>query len=97
MPGPDFSINDVLFRRTSHDQCAILVYGQRVGTLVRLRDREDPADPWSYVISLLRDPAGPRQVERRSQIRLAAADMLWERGLVPPQDPPALPFTAGAA
>ncbi len=97
MPGPDFSIDDVLFRRTSDDQCAILVYGQQVGTLVRLRDREEPADPWYYVISLLRDPAGPRRVERRSQVRLAAADMVWERGLVPPQDTPALPFTACAA
>ena len=97
MPGPDFSIDDVLFRRTSDDRCAILVYGQRVGTLVRLRDREDHADPWYYVISLLRDPAGPRQVERRSQIRLAAAGMLWERGLVPPQDAPGHPFTACAA
>ena len=86
MARSDFSIDDVLFRRTGDDFCAILVFGRRVGTLIRLRDHDDPADPWYYVISLLRDPAGPRQVERRSQIRLAAADMLWDRGLVPPAD-----------
>ena len=103
MARSDFSIDDVLFRRTGDDLCAILVFGRQVGTLIRLRDRDDPADPWSYVISLLRDPEGPRQVERRSQVRLAAADMLWERGLVPSLDEPdhslpaAHPLAAAAA
>ncbi|MCY4547196.1 MAG: hypothetical protein OXC28_02405 [Defluviicoccus sp.] len=86
MARSDFSIDDVLFRRTGDDRCAILVFGREVGTLIRLRDHDDPDDPWYYVIALLRDPAGPRQVERRSQIRLAAADMLWDRGLVPQAD-----------
>ncbi|MDE0174231.1 MAG: hypothetical protein OYH76_01740 [Defluviicoccus sp.] len=88
MARSDFSIDDVLFRRAGDDLCAILVFGRQVGTLIRLRDHDDPADPWYYVISLLRDPESPRQVERRSQVRLAAADMLWERGLVPPLDEP---------
>ena len=94
MARSDFSIDDVLFRRTGDDLCAILVFGRQVGTLIRLRDRDDPADPWYYVISLLRDPEGPRQVERRNQVRLAAADMLWERGLVPFPDAPDRPFPA---
>ena len=93
----------MLFRRTGDDLCVILVFGQQVGTLIRLRDHDDPVDPWYYVISLLRDPAGPRQVEHRGQIRLAAADMLWERGLVPPAGeplhalPPSHPLAAAAA
>ena len=45
MPGSDLPINDVLFRRKFDDQCAILVFGQRVGILVRLRDHDRPADP----------------------------------------------------
>ena len=94
MARSDFSIDDVLFRRTADDLCAILVFGRQVGTLIRLRDHDDPADPWYYVISLLRDPEGPRQVERRSQIRLAAADMLWQRGLVPPAGEPGHPVPA---
>ena len=94
MARSDFSIDDVLFRRTGDDLCAILVFGQQVGTLIRLRDHDNPADPWYYVISLLRDPDGPRQVEHRSQIHLAAADMLWERGLVPPVDEPDRPLPA---
>ena len=99
MARSDFSIDDVLFRRTGDDLCAILVFGRQVGTLIRLRDHDDPAEPWYYVISLLRDPEGPRQVERRSQVRLAAADMLWERGLVPPADEPdrSLPATLAPA
>ena len=94
MARSDFSIDDVLFRRTGDDLCAILVFGRQVGTLIRLRDHDDPADSWYYVISLLRDPEGPRQVERRSQVRLAAADMLWERGLVPFPDEPGPPLPA---
>ncbi|MDE0383008.1 MAG: hypothetical protein OXI22_03915 [Defluviicoccus sp.] len=77
MARSDFSIDDVLFRRTGDDLCAILVFGRQVGTLIRLRD-----------------PEGPRQVERRSQVCLAAADMLWERGLVPPADEPDRPLPA---
>ena len=68
MARSDFSIDDVLFHRTGDDLCAVLVFGRQMGTLIRLRDRDDPA--------------GPRQVERRSRVRLAAADMLRERGLV---------------
>ncbi|MDE0175501.1 MAG: hypothetical protein OYH76_18350 [Defluviicoccus sp.] len=94
MARSDFSIDDVLFRRTGDDLCAILVFGRQVGTLIRLRDHDDPADPWYYVISLLRDPEGPRQVEHRSQVRLAAADMLWQRGLVPFPDHPGHPLPA---
>ena len=94
MARSDFSIDDVLFRRAGDDLCAILVFGHRVGTPVRLRDRHDPADPRSYAIGLLRGPEGPRQVERGGRVRLAAADMLWERGLVPPADEPRHPLPA---
>ncbi|MDE0383005.1 MAG: hypothetical protein OXI22_03900 [Defluviicoccus sp.] len=94
MARSDFLIDDVLFRRTGDDLCAILVFGRQVGTLIRLRGRDDPADPWYYVISLIRDPEGPRQVEHRGQVRLAAADMLWERRLVPFPNEPDHPLPA---
>ncbi|MDE0334490.1 MAG: hypothetical protein OXI64_05985 [Defluviicoccus sp.] len=91
MSATDFSIDDVLFRRTADDECSIVVFGENVGTLVRVHDNDRPGDPWYYIIRLLGDTAGPRQVDKRSQIRLAAADMLWDRGLVPglpaPPDP----------
>ena len=97
MSATDFSISDVLFRRTGDDECSIVVFGENVGTLVRVRDNDRPDDPWHYVIRLLGDPAGPREVDRRSQIRLAAADMLWERGLVPGLPAPGPPAAALAA
>lgn len=95
----DFSINDVLYRRTGDDKCSIVVFGENVGTLIRVRDNDRPGDPWYYVIRLLGDAAGPRQVEQRSQIRLATADMLWDLGLVPGlhTPPDAHPDTAAAA
>ena len=89
MSATEFSIHDVLFRRTGDDECAIVVFGENVGTVVRLRDRDDPSDAWRYIVRLLRDPAGARRLARRSQIRRAAADMLWDRGLVPVARPAA--------
>ena len=97
MSATDFSISDVLFRRTGDDECSIVVFGENVGTLVRVRDNQRPDAPWSYVIRLLGDPAGPREVDKHSQIRLAAADMLWDRGLVPglpALPPPTAPLAA---
>ncbi len=88
MSATDFSISDVLFRRTGDDECAIVVFGRDVGTLVRLREHDRPDSPWYYVIRLLGDPAGPREVDRLGKIRLAAADMLWDRRLVPGLAPP---------
>ena len=79
-----FCISDVLFRHTRDDECSIVVFGFNVGTLIRLRDLGDPDRPVYYIISLFRDTDGPRQVDHRSQIRLATADMLWDRRLVPP-------------
>lgn len=100
MSATDFSINDVLFRRTADDECSIVVFGTNVGTLIRVAQNRQPGDPWHYVIRLLGDPEAPRRVERRSQIRLATADMLWDRGLVPgldrPAQPPQIPAAAAA-
>ena len=83
MSATDFSISDVLFRRTGDDECAIVVFDRDVGTLVRLREHDHPDSPWYYVIRLLDDPAGSREIDRLGKIRLAAADMLWDRRLVP--------------
>ena len=91
MTPSQFCISDVLFRRTRDDECSIVVFGFNVGTLIRLRDLGDPDQPVYYVISLFRDTHGPRQVDHRSQIRLATADMLWERRLVPPTNQPPHP------
>ena len=38
------------------------------------------------------DHRGRRQVHHRAQIRLATADMLWDRGLVPPAPLPGNPM-----
>ena len=97
MSATDFSISDVLFRRTGDDECSIVVFGENVGTLVRVRDNDRRDDPWSYVIRLFGDADGPREVGKRSQIRLATADMLWTRGLVPGLPAPPPPTAALAA
>ena len=87
-----FSIHDVRFRRSGENECAIVVYGETVGTLTRHRDPCIADESRYYVVHLHDDPRGPRQVEHRGQIRLAAADMLWERDLVPPLPPPGHPM-----
>ena len=37
-----FSIHDIRFRRTRDDECAIVVHGQTVGTVMRRPDIANP-------------------------------------------------------
>ena len=94
MTHPEFSIHDVRYRRSSEHECQIIVYGRTVGTLTRVPDFSAGAgeEPSSYVIGLHDDRRGRRQVHHRAQIRLATADMLWDRGLVPPAPLPGNPM-----
>ena len=81
----DFSIHDVRFRRAGEHRSEILVYGQTVGDVVREPDPGNPHEPFSYRIDLHDGADGPRTVQRRSQIRLAIADWLWNDKIVPPR------------
>ena len=92
MTHPDFSIHDVRYRRSADHESQIIVYGHTVGTITRLSDPGAGEERWTYLIHLHDDPRGPHQVHRRSQIRLATADMLWERRLVPPPPLPGHPM-----
>ena len=81
----DFSIHDVRFRRTCENRSRILVYGQVVGDVVREPDTDNPHEPFSYRIDLYDGAERPCTVRRRSQIRLAIADWLWNDKIVPPR------------
>lgn len=96
----DFSIHDVRFRRTAADRAEIIVHGHTVGdvSLVPPPDRPGhPQDP-RYRIDLYDGAGGPCYVHRRSQVRLAIADWLWNDRIVPPRiDPAILPPRQPAA
>ena len=88
----DFSINDVLFRRTAGNRCLIIVHGQTVGDVERLADPHDPHEPgcFRYRIDLHDAANGPCFVHHRSQVRLAIADRLWNDDLAPTPVPPGI-------
>ena len=94
----DFSIHDVRFQRSAGDECAIIVFGRTVGSVQLCPDASDPERPASYSIALFDSENPARRVERRTQVRLAIADWLWEERLVPVEPPvPALPIKIRAA
>lgn len=96
----DFSIHDVRFRRTAADQAEIIVYGHTVGDVALVPPPDEPHRPEHprYRIDLYDGAEGPCYVHRRSQVRLAIADRLWNDRIVPPRiDPAMLPPRQPAA
>ena len=81
----EFSIHDVRFRRAGTQRCLIVVHGQTVGDvqLLPAPDRPDAPDGLAYRIRLYDSPDAARLVHRRSQVKLAIADSLWQGRLVP--------------
>lgn len=93
----DFSIHDVRFQRSAGDECAIVVFGRTVGSVQLCPNAYDPERPASYSIALFDSENPARRVQRRTQVRLAIADWLWEERLVPLEPPaPALPIETRA-
>ncbi len=88
MSSCDFSAHDITFRRSGEDEYMIVVYGETVGSVTRRIDYATPDRSHYYVVHLSEDWKGPRQVDKRSEIRPAAAAMLVERDLVPWTPPP---------
>ena len=91
MSSADFSVNDVMFRRTADDQCDIVVFGESVGAVMKRPDVASSDGGWYYVIHLADDYRGPRQVDDRDAVRATIANMLIERDLVPSMPPPVHP------
>lgn len=81
----DFSIDDVRFQRTAEHACWIVIHGQTVGDVQLVPITADAATPddYQYRIELYAAGDEPCFVCRRSQVRLAIADRVWENGLVP--------------
>ncbi len=86
-----FSIHDIRFRRTSDDECAIVVHGQTVGTVMRRPDIANPDGGFFYAVHLMDDFRGPRLVDHRHEVRPVAAAMIAERDLAPWTPPPVHP------
>ena len=86
-----FSIHDIRFRRTSDDECAIVVHGQTVGIATRRADIANPDGGFFYAVHLMDDFRGPRLVDHRDQVRPVAAAMIVERDLAPWTPPPVHP------
>ena len=91
MSSADFSVNDVMFRRTADSECDVVVFGETVGSVVRRPDIAKPDGDWYYAIHLADDCRGPRQVDDRDAVRATIARMLIERDLVPSTPPPVHP------
>ena len=91
MSSTNFSIHDVKFRRRIDDECDIVVHDQTVGTVTRRPDIANPDRGWYYVVHLMDDYRGPRQVDDRNEVRAVAAAMIAERDLAPWTPPPAHP------
>ena len=91
MSSADFSVNDVMFRRTGDDQCDVVVFGETVGSVMKRPDIASPDGGWYYAIHLADDYRGPRQVDDRDAVRATIAAMLIERDLVPSAPRPVHP------
>ena len=89
----DFSLHDVMFRRTVDDQCDIVVFGETVGTVMKRPDlaSADPKRAHFYAAHLWDDARGPVLIDRREAVRPTIADMLLKRDLVPSTPPPVHP------
>ena len=91
MSAADFSIRDVMFRRTSASECDVVIFGETVGTVTRRRDVASPDGGWFYAVHLADDFRGPVLIDRREEVRPTVADMLVEHDLVPSMPPPVHP------
>ena len=91
MSAADFSVNDVMFRRTADSECDVVVFGETVGSVMKRPDIANPDGGRFYVIHLADDCRGPRQVDDRDAVRATIAAMLIERDLVPSTPPPVHP------
>ena len=91
MSSADFSVNDVMVRRTAGDQCDIVIFGETVGSVMKRADVASRDGGWYYVVHLADDYRGPRQVDCRDQVRATIARMLIGRDLVPSTPPPVHP------
>ena len=91
MSAADFSIRDVMFRRTSANECDIVVFGETVGSVMKRPDIANPDGGWFYAIHLADDFRGPVLVDDHGAVRSEIARMLVERDLVPSTPPPVHP------
>ncbi|MDE0342997.1 MAG: hypothetical protein OXK82_07510 [Deltaproteobacteria bacterium] len=91
MSSADFSVNDVMFRRTSEDECRIVVFGETVGSVMKRQDVAKPDGGWYHAAHLWDDPRGPVLIDDRDAVRDTIAAMLIDRDLVPSTTPPARP------
>ena len=100
MSAADFSIRDVMFRRTAGNECDIVVFGETVGSVMKRPDIANPDGGWFYAVHLANDFRGPVLVEDRDAVRSEIARMLIERDLVPSMPPSAhpgfIPYRHGA-
>ena len=91
MSAADFSIRDVMFRRTVGNECDIVVFGETVGSVMERPDIASPDGGWFYAVHLADDLRGPVLVDDREEVRSEIARMMVERDLVPSLPPPAHP------
>ena len=91
MSAADFSIRDVMFRRTSGNECDIVVFGETVGSVMKRPDFAGPEGGWFYAVHLADDYRGPVLVDDRDAVRSEIARMMVERDLVPSMPPPVHP------
>ena len=91
MSSADFSVHDVMFRRTGDDECHIVVFGETVGSVMKRADIASPDGGFFYAAHLRDDHRGPVLIDRREQVRPAIAALLIERDLVPSTPPPVHP------
>ena len=95
MSSADFSIRDVMFRRTADDECDIVVFGETVGSVMKRPDVASHDGGRFYAAHLPDDPRGPVLIDRRETVRAIVADMLLQRDLVPSTPPPVHPEFTG--
>ena len=91
MSSADFSVRDVMFRRTTDNECDVVVFGETVGSVMKRLDIANPDGGFFYAAHLRDDHRGPVLIDRREQVRPAVAAMLIERDLVPSTPPPVHP------
>ena len=94
MSAADFSIRDVMFRRTAGNECDIVVFGETVGSVMMRPDIASPDGDWFYAVHLADDFRGPVLVDDRDAVRSEVARTMVERDLVPSMPPPVHPELA---
>ena len=91
MSSADFSVRDVKFRRTTDNECDVVVFGETVGSVMKRADIANPDGGFFYAAHLRDDHRGPVLIDRRKQVRSTVADMLIERDLLLSTPPPVHP------